>query len=133
MTEGGPHWVALESSPAMLTSFAHKIGANKEYGFSDCFGLDPELLEFCPKPVLGFVFLYPCQELKSKPSDAEPKPERQPVPEKAWFMKQLVGNACGSIAVLHNLMNNRDSVSVEEGSFLDKFYAASKTMTTLQR
>jgi hypothetical protein len=32
------------------------------------------------------------------------------VPERLLYMKQTIGNACGTIAVLHSLCNNMDTV-----------------------
>eukprot|EP00798_Chlamydomonas_sp_ICE-L_P021678 gene21678-28697_t len=42
----------------------------------------------------------------------------------AYYMKQTIGNACGTIAVLHGLANNRDTMKPAAGSFLDQFFTA---------
>ena len=40
-------------------------------------------------------------------------------PQAAYFMKQTIGNACGTIGVLHALANNLSTVSIGESDFLD--------------
>ncbi len=35
-------------------------------------------------------------------------------PKEAFFMKQTIGNACGTIGVLHALANNQNTVSISE-------------------
>ena len=39
-----------------------------------------------------------------------------------FFVKQTIGNACGTIALLHSICNNVEKVGgVKEGSFLETF------------
>lgn len=48
-------------------------------------------------------------------------------------MKQTVGNACGTIALLHAIFNNMDHLKIREDSFLARFYFLSTTMTPEER
>ena len=36
-------------------------------------------------------------------------------------MKQTISNACGTVAMIHAVANNRDRVELKDGSFLKKF------------
>ena len=42
------------------------------------------------------------------------KKEGYAPPKAAYFMKQTIGNACGTIGVLHSLANNQDAISVSK-------------------
>ena len=48
-------------------------------------------------------------------------------------MKQSISNACGTIAVLHALANNINNVEIENGSTLDKFFEATKSLFPKER
>ena len=127
--EKEPCWVALESNPELLTKFAELLGAStEEVVFGDCFGLDEELLAFVPKPVHALIFLYPSGDFEAakEAQEAELKEKGQAISEKLWYTKQLVQNACGSIAVTHALSNA--GLSFKEGSFFSKFMEKTKDM-----
>ena len=36
-------------------------------------------------------------------------------------MKQTISNACGTVAMIHAVANNRDRIQLKDGSFLKKF------------
>eukprot|EP00007_Cunea_sp_BSH-02190019_P001020 CAMPEP_0174233176 /NCGR_PEP_ID=MMETSP0417-20130205/3279_1 /TAXON_ID=242541 /ORGANISM="Mayorella sp, Strain BSH-02190019" /LENGTH=239 /DNA_ID=CAMNT_0015311345 /DNA_START=123 /DNA_END=842 /DNA_ORIENTATION=- len=121
------HWVALESNPVSLSKFAHSIGASEEFAFSDAWGLDEEMLSFQPQPVLAVIFLFPTSKCCRDDSAKVVKTED------VWFMKQLVGNACGTVAVVHALANNRDTITLKEDSVLNKFLIETKDKSPLDR
>ena len=54
------------------------------------------------------------------------KEEGYTPPKAAYFMKQTIGNACGTIGVLHALANNLSTVSVGEPAVLHR-YTLSRT------
>lgn len=43
-----------------------------------------------------------------------------------YYMKQTIGNACGTIALLHCIGNNISAVSFKDGSFLSEFMKKTK-------
>lgn len=119
------YWIPLESNPEMFNSFAHLIGVPESLGFSDVFGLDDDALSWVPKPCYGVVFLAPYSKMKA--INVEQAKKMLDTPEEAnpnvWYMKQIVGNACGTIAVLHVLCNAVEQGHVKLGSdsFLGQF------------
>ncbi|GFZ15364.1 ubiquitin C-terminal hydrolase 3 [Actinidia rufa] len=48
-------------------------------------------------------------------------------------MKQTVGNACGTIGLLHAVGNVTSEIKLLEGSFLDRFFKSTATMDPLER
>lgn len=47
------------------------------------------------------------EEYKNK-QEEEVEAAGQEVSDKVYFMKQFVGNACGTVALIHAIANNRD-------------------------
>ena len=48
-------------------------------------------------------------------------------------MRQTIGNACGTVALLHALCNNHDKADFIKDSFLDTFYNKCKDSSPLER
>ena len=90
----------------------------------DVWGLDSDMLGFVPQPVVALILLFP-----SKPRDD--KTRRVEVADhhlssKVYYLTQLQGhldNACGTIAMLHSIMNNRDILGVADSDCVaERFY-----------
>jgi ubiquitin carboxyl-terminal hydrolase L3 len=129
-----PHWIPLESNPAMLQAFSSKIGLEVEDGqpvFGDCIALDKSML---PVPCHALVFLFPWNATFG-PAQKERKGAVEEISPKLFFMKQKVNNACGSIAVMHTLINTSLAglINLKPGSFITRYYDASKDMSPADR
>jgi ubiquitin carboxyl-terminal hydrolase L3 len=48
-------------------------------------------------------------------------------------MKQTVGNACGTIGLLHAIGNITSEIKLSDGSFLDRFFKSTANMTPMER
>jgi ubiquitin carboxyl-terminal hydrolase L3 len=78
-----------------------------------------------PRPVLALLVIIPLTPAWKKDRDAEDKDKPQIYQGKGseeqvlWF-KQTIGNACGSIGMIHCLLNGPASKYLEPGSFLAK-------------
>ena len=55
---------------------------------------------------------FSCTFYKSSPLS----PPAQEVSKSVYFMKQTVGNACGTVGILHSIANNLDKVNLSEHS-----------------
>ncbi|XP_062147348.1 ubiquitin carboxyl-terminal hydrolase 3 [Alnus glutinosa] len=126
-------WLPLEANPDVMNQFLWGLGLQE--GEAECFdvyGLDLELLEMVPKPVLAVVFLYPLtsQSEEERILQANEKKESS---SRVYFMKQTVGNACGTIGLLHAVGNITSEIKLLEGSFLDRFFKTTATMDPLER
>eukprot|EP01112_Ceratiomyxa_fruticulosa_P022228 TRINITY_DN8080_c0_g1_i1.p1 TRINITY_DN8080_c0_g1~~TRINITY_DN8080_c0_g1_i1.p1 ORF type:complete len:230 (-),score=43.53 TRINITY_DN8080_c0_g1_i1:120-809(-) len=120
------HWVALEANPEVLTRFIQRLGVPGSVEFVDIYGTDPELLAMVPQPVYAALLLLPikdsyrkyCTELAGRIEK-----EGQVVSDKVYFTRQTIGNACGTIGMIHCILNNVDKFELGPGffqTFLDK-------------
>eukprot|EP01091_Cochliopodium_minus_P014813 TRINITY_DN509_c0_g1_i1.p1 TRINITY_DN509_c0_g1~~TRINITY_DN509_c0_g1_i1.p1 ORF type:complete len:249 (-),score=96.85 TRINITY_DN509_c0_g1_i1:46-771(-) len=131
------YWVALESNPDMMNDFAWKLGLSKDYSFRDCWAIDPESVTYIARPVYAFILLFPFDSkgLSNAKSEQQKRIEKegQTVSKNAYFMFQHVANACGSIAIVHTIINNYGKLKVEKGSLIEKFRQESLELDPSQR
>ncbi|XP_053970963.1 ubiquitin carboxyl-terminal hydrolase [Hylaeus volcanicus] len=127
-------WIPLESNPDVMTKFLHKLGVPKEWSIIDVYGLEPDLLALVPKPVLAVILLYPLSKKDDKLEDVEEdvkesdKVPSEPKDPDVFHMKQCIHNACGTIALIHSVANNLDSINLQDG-FLKTFLEQSKNLS----
>ncbi|CAJ0588127.1 unnamed protein product [Cylicocyclus nassatus] len=128
-----PTWRALESNPDTINAFMKKIGV-QGVECVDVFSFDPEMLEFIPSPQLALILCFPEREGKVplqavyeslKASGTKP-------PENVFFMKQKIGNACGTFALFHSLANLEGIIDLGNGSFSNWLQEA-KGLSTEER
>ncbi|XP_033118423.1 ubiquitin carboxyl-terminal hydrolase isozyme L3-like isoform X1 [Anneissia japonica] len=125
-------WLPLESNPDVMNKFVHKLGMPKEWGFTDIYSL--ELLDMVPKPVAAVLILFPVNqkyEESSKEEQEKIDKEGQEVSKNLMFIKQTIGNACGTIALLHSIVNNSDKIQLS--GYLSNFIEKTKDMTPEER
>ncbi|KAL8745484.1 MAG: hypothetical protein Q9184_007868 [Pyrenodesmia sp. 2 TL-2023] len=104
-------WIMLENNPDVMNQLATKLGLSSDLQFYDVYSLDaPELLAHIPRPALALLViipLTPAWDRSRKAEDAGKEPyytgsgPDEPV---IWF-KQTIGHACGSIGLLHSVIN----------------------------
>ncbi|GJN21728.1 hypothetical protein PR202_gb09238 [Eleusine coracana subsp. coracana] len=58
---------------------------------------------------------------------------RMDLSKKVYFTKQTVGNACGTVGVIHAVGNATSQIKLVEGSYFDKFYKKTADMDPVQR
>ncbi|KAF9653328.1 peptidase C12 ubiquitin carboxyl-terminal hydrolase 1 [Thelephora ganbajun] len=130
-------WVPLESNPDGFNRWAFKAGLIKtRYEFGDVYGLDDELLNMIPQPVKAVILLFPLADDFKKKQDARYAEKLEKLgnghidPTVIWI-KQTIGNACGTMAMLHALANS--SVELEPNSAMAQFIDLCKSKTPLER
>jgi ubiquitin carboxyl-terminal hydrolase L3 len=93
-----------------MNALAPKLGLSPDLQFYDVYSLtDPDLLSLIPRPVLALLVIIPLTPAWHANREAEDaskgeytgKGEQEPV---IWF-KQTIGHACGSIGLIHCLLN----------------------------
>ncbi|KAH8926946.1 ubiquitin carboxyl-terminal hydrolase isozyme L3 [Atractiella rhizophila] len=130
-------WIPLESNPEVMNQWASTLGMDVEaVCFQDIFGLDEELLSFLPTPVHAVVLLFPISEKYEearraeneilKKEDERRKEEGVKDPgQELIYVKQLINNACGTMGLLHAILNSpgvRD-VHIKDGPLMDLYYS----------
>mmetsp|Transcript_14430 Transcript_14430/g.20119 ORF Transcript_14430/g.20119 Transcript_14430/m.20119 type:complete len:299 (-) Transcript_14430:25-921(-) len=125
-----PRWKTLESNPDVINNFMHSLGVPEHFRWTDCVGLDAESLLFVPRPCYAVLFLFPISnDLKSQYTK-EWNPNGQ---QNMYFVKQLVGNACGTIALVHTFANNMENIPLDPNKPLFKFLAKTLLNNPLER
>lgn len=131
------HWLPLESNPEVMNDFAGKLGLDTTaHAFCDIYGLDEELLAMVPQPVLAVLLLFPItKEIDdaARQEDAARAAAGAADINKVFYMKQTIGNACGTIAILHAVENAMDSVKCAPDSFFTQFAASTAGMSPAER
>ena len=126
MTE--QRWVPLESNPEVLNKYISNLGVPKEWQFVDIYGLEPDLLSMVPRPIAAVVLLYPITEKAT----ASPLGEVKPSPD-IFFVKQTISNACGTVAIVHSLANNKDKIQFVDGKHFGKFIESCLNLSPEER
>ena len=57
----------------------------------------------------------------------------QTVSPQCYYMKQTVGNACGTVGLLHCVLNCRNHLMIQPESYLDKFVSKTLSMNPDER
>ena len=112
-----------ENNPDVMTRLALQLGLSPELQFYDVYSLDePELLAHIPRPAFALLVIIPLTSAWNRDRDTEDAGksdyagfgEEEPV---IWF-KQTIGNACGSIGLLHSMINGPAADFIEPDSDL---------------
>ncbi|KAJ1975988.1 Ubiquitin carboxyl-terminal hydrolase isozyme L3, partial [Dimargaris cristalligena] len=138
-SDGRVYWVPLESNPEVMNHLLRRFGVSEAWAFNDVYGLDPDLLALVPQPVMAVILLFPitpaydAQYLKDGNATTMP-PATAELLSDVYFMKQTIGNACGTMAILHALANLQSEVALDEDSSpLATFLQQTADMNPLDR
>lgn len=123
-----PRWLPLESNPDVMNKFLANVGVSSDWQIVDVLGLDDDLLAMVPQPVLALLLLFPTSE--DLPEDGKSGNSDE---SGAFFVRQTIRNACGTIALIHAIGNNTDKLNFNDGSTIKQFVEATKSMTPVER
>ncbi len=129
-TEEKHKWFPLESNPDLVNDYVRKLGYSQVYEFVDVFSTEEWALEMIAQPVQAVLLLYPLTDVQNAHQD----PPESIVKESTdiWFIRQRIGNACGTIALLHALLNGPAELFVPN-SWLAQFAQVTQTMSPIER
>ena len=120
-------WFPLESNPGVMNCYIRNLGVDtSRFSFCDVLSTEDWALAMVPSPVLAVILLFPMKEETEEhrmKTQALIKENGQIVSSNLYFMRQTVSQACGTIGVLHALGNARETLSISQGSFMERFLA----------
>ena len=116
-----------------MNQFMWGLGVPEDVGFCDVYGLDDEMLAMVPQPVLAVLLLYPQDRKKESDASATSTAETKEPNKKVYFTKQTVGNACGTIGIIHAIGNAVSKIKLVDGSYFHRFYKQTADMDPIQR
>lgn len=130
-------WVPLESNPEVLNKYVTNLGVSTDkFEFVDIYGLDKELLDMVPKPVLAILLLFPITKNYieyQKKFEETADPSTKKISPNVYYTKQRVKNACGTIAIIHALANNAETLNIDTTKSFGQFLNSTKSMTPEER
>ncbi|GAB9470330.1 hypothetical protein Gpo141_00007578 [Globisporangium polare] len=130
---GAKRWFPLESNPAVMNTYVQQMGfPTQHFSFCDVLSTEEWALEMVPTPVLGVLMLFPIKahtEAFAKQQEEKILKDGQVVSDAVYYMHQTVGNACGTIGLLHAIGNMRQHVTLEPESYLGKMFSKTETKT----
>ncbi|CAH7671453.1 hypothetical protein PPACK8108_LOCUS6229 [Phakopsora pachyrhizi] len=130
-------WLPLESNPDVMNRWSSTLGLDTDrVSFTDVYSLDDDLLSIVPTPVYAVLMLFPISvAYESHREDEEMRLNEirsttdpsiiENLESGLVFIKQTIGNACGTIGLLHALSNNPE-VPIKENSALKDFIKSCK-------
>lgn len=132
----GQRWLPLEANPDVMNQFLRQLGLVPTWQFGDVLGLDPDLLSMVPRPVCAALLLFPVTEKYEsfrREEEAQIKAKGQAVSPNVYFMKQTIGNACGTIGLIHAVANNQQHLEFGPDSPLKTFLINSTKLNPEQK
>jgi ubiquitin carboxyl-terminal hydrolase L3 len=118
-------FTVLENNPEVMSHLARSLGMDETLSFYDIYSLtDPDLLAFIPRPVYALLVIIPLTPTWHEMRQSEDKNKSEYAgkggDESVVWFKQTIGNACGSIGLVHSLLNSDASQNIKPDSVLDK-------------
>uniref|UniRef100_A0A0B6XYJ5 Ubiquitin carboxyl-terminal hydrolase n=1 Tax=Arion vulgaris TaxID=1028688 RepID=A0A0B6XYJ5_9EUPU len=130
MTESEQRWIPLESNPIVINKYVHYLGVDSSWNFVDVYGLDSDLLAMVPRPVVALVLLFPDDDLKPLNHIGDLQID---FPSELYYTKQTIGNACGTVAIVHALANNKDRINFDSSKHFKTFLELTCSMSPEER
>jgi len=127
MTETEQRWIPLESNPKVINKYVHNLGVDSSWNFVDVYGLEPDLLAMVPRPVAALVLLFPDTKLDMI-GDLQTD-----FPTDLYYTKQTIDNACGTVAIVHALANNKNQIKFDDSKHFKTFLELTASMSPEER
>jgi len=132
-------WVPLESDPVILTQYTQRLGLSPSLAFHDVYSIsDPDLLSFVPRPAHALVLCFPVTDVYENYREEQDKGKEldmgeHPVDGDVVWFRQTIGNACGTMGVIHSVFNGEVPSHLEPNTPLSDILQKAKTLNPQQR
>lgn len=124
-------WTPMEINPEMLNKIMDTLGVGGNWRFVDVLGLEGDQLSAVPKPCCALMLLFPLTQQHE--TFRQQQADKVAAGSEVYFLKQTVGNSCGTIALVHAVGNNRDKLTFNDGSALKTFLDQTASMSADDR
>ncbi|KRX46396.1 Ubiquitin carboxyl-terminal hydrolase isozyme L1 [Trichinella murrelli] len=94
----------FESNPDIIASFVSDLTECERWKCADIFSLDVESEQYLPGKAVAIFLLYPMQTTAVERNGRSDSPEDE-ILKQVVFIKQMVKNSCGPVAIMHALSN----------------------------
>jgi len=132
------NWMPLEGNPALMGKYCKQLGVNMTgiVEFQDVLSLEPDALSWVSAPQLALLLMFPINAAAEQHRKSEEKlieTKGQTISPNVYHLRQTVGNACGTVGIIHAVSNNAKTLPLEKGKFFQKFLDATAKMDSTQR
>ena len=108
-----------------MAKFAQRLGYPiVDLAFYDVVSLEPDMwLSMVPTPVAAVIVVFPLKDVHKEHRNQQFEDNKDDE-NQAVFIKERIENGCGTLALLHAILNTRQfmtNAGFVEGSFLDNF------------
>eukprot|EP01086_Lenisia_limosa_P015638 TRINITY_DN5146_c0_g1_i1.p1 TRINITY_DN5146_c0_g1~~TRINITY_DN5146_c0_g1_i1.p1 ORF type:complete len:237 (+),score=54.92 TRINITY_DN5146_c0_g1_i1:68-778(+) len=114
-------WVPIEGAPTILNPYMKELGVSDDLSLHDIPSLEEELFCLVPEPVNAIMMVAPLNEkMMEDRNEFNKKVAAKEVGEvpSAFFVKQVIRNACGTIGLIHACCNS--NIELKKGSMMEK-------------
>ncbi|XP_023942286.2 ubiquitin carboxyl-terminal hydrolase-like [Bicyclus anynana] len=108
----------MESNPETMNRYLQKLGVPSKWRMVDVVGLEADALHWVPRPVLAVILLFPLSENYEQhraQQESELISKNIPPPAGVFYLRQVLSNVCGTIALVHSVANNTNKIDLEDG------------------
>lgn len=121
-----------------MNTLKKKLGLSDSLEFYDVYSLDePDLLAHIPRPALALLVIIPLTDAWKQERQVEDAVQEEyaghGVDEPIIWFKQTIHNACGSIGLLHSIINGPASKFIRPGSDFEKIRRDAIPLKTKER
>jgi ubiquitin carboxyl-terminal hydrolase L3 len=129
-------WFPLESNDAVMTEYIKGMGIDTtKIQYTEVLSLEDWALGMVPRPCYAVLMVYPIKSTSEDYAAQEAtkiEKDGQVVSPELTYMKQITGNACGTIGILHSLTNTpKEVLNITPDSYIDKFMGNIKGMSPM--
>ena len=119
----GQQWFPLQLDSLVMNTLVEKMGFDTSlYKFTDILSIEPGKIKMIPQPVSAVMMLYKLTNVQKEYHQNE---QVTPTADNVWFIQEHVECTCGSIGLLHALLNAPEGVrtsAIHPNSWLHSFY-----------
>eukprot|EP01054_Gregarina_sp_Poly1_P009121 Gregarina_sp_Poly_1__9120@NODE_55_length_17436_cov_154_331798_g47_i0_p10_GENE_NODE_55_length_17436_cov_154_331798_g47_i0NODE_55_length_17436_cov_154_331798_g47_i0_p10_ORF_typecomplete_len229_score41_79Peptidase_C12/PF01088_21/9_5e54Josephin/PF02099_17/0_26_NODE_55_length_17436_cov_154_331798_g47_i01062111307 len=129
-------WLPLESNPDVFQEYIRNLKGPADVQIVDLWAFQDWAIDLLPKPVLALIFVFPLTPGFRRRYNSELEAKIEKKCEGIWFTRQTIPNACGTIALLHILMNirgQRNKFHFDVDGPLDKLRKGFENMNPTER